>query len=90
MAESIGLVQQASVSPNVVGDSAAACFWIGPTPTNTEVLTIVRSNSTPAETGAFMNSMVDALVAAHLSRQEVVVTHGDTSSIITSVAFEPT
>lgn len=84
MAETVGLVQELHVF-----ETGVACFWIGPTPTITEVLIIQRVSGDSAHVGAFKNSMVDALTSAHLDRQEVIAVHPDNNSTITSVRFEP-
>jgi len=84
MAETVGLVQELHVF-----DSGVSCFWIGPTPTITEVLIIQRDSSDAAHVGAFKNSMVDALTSAHFSRQEVIAGHPDDNAGIVSVRFEP-
>lgn len=85
MAETVGLVQKLSVLSSV----AWACVWIGPTPDNTELLSVIRDSSDAAHVGAFKNSIVDGLVTAQVARREVVATHGDSDALITSLAIEP-
>lgn len=85
MATTIGLVQRLTIYP----DFGAACVWIGPTPTNTELLVVVRSQNEPADSGAFKNSMVDALAAATVSRREVAATHSDSNAEITGLHIDP-
>lgn len=84
MAETVGLVQRLSVFVE-----GFACFWIGPTPNITEVVSIQRKSGDASHIGAFKNSMIDALTSAHMDRQEVTVIHPDNSSLITSVSLEP-
>ena len=84
MAETLGLIQELHVF-----ETGVACFWIGPTPTITEILLIERAIGDSNHVGAFKNSMVDALTSAHLDRQEVIAEHPDNDSRITSVRFEP-
>jgi len=84
MAETIGLVQRLNIF-----ESGIACVWVGPTPTITEVLFVVRGSSDPAHVGAFKNSIVDAITTAYLDRQEVVAVHPDDSGEITSLRLEP-
>jgi hypothetical protein len=85
MAETAGLVQRLAVLPG----SATACAWIGPTITDTELLFVLREAGESAASGAFENSMVDALTAALVSRREVVAIHGDTDARITSLRIDP-
>jgi hypothetical protein len=85
MAETAGLVQKLTVLPGL----SMACAWIGPTPTNTELLFVKRDASASAASGSFENSMVDALAAAAVSRREVVAIHGDSSARITSLQIDP-
>lgn len=87
MAETAGLVQRLSVIP--LSNTSLACFWVGPHPTSTEVFYILRPDSDPDQLGAFKNSMVDALTSAYVTRQEVTLFHGDTSSEVDSLRFEP-
>ncbi len=82
-----GLVQRLSITAGNIG---LACAWIGPTPTNTELLFILRDNSDPADVGTFKNSIVDALVTAQVGRREVVATHGDSDAEIFNLNIEPT
>ncbi len=84
MAETVGLVQRLSVFSAGFG-----CFWIGPLPTSTEVLIIQRKDGDAPHTGAFKNTMIEALTSAHMDRLEVKVNHPEDSSIITSVSLEP-
>jgi hypothetical protein len=85
MAETTGIVQQLTIVPGI----AMACIWIGPTPTNTELLFVLREPAASAAEGAFANSMVDALTAAAVARREVVAIHGDTSARITALRVGP-
>jgi len=85
MAQTTGLVQKLTVAP----DFATACAWIGPTPANTALLFVARQAGEPAEKGAFLSSMVDALTAAAVSRREVVASHGSDSGRITGLRIEP-
>lgn len=88
MAETSGLVQRLTVFPEI-GATSMACAWVGPTPTNTELLFVARDDSDPTHVGAFKNSIVDALATAHLGRQEVIAQHGDGDAEITALRFEP-
>jgi hypothetical protein len=87
MAETAGLIQRINVIPTTTG--GVACFWMGPHPTNTELFAIVRSSTDSAAEGAFKSSMVDALTSAYVTRQEVTISHGDDSSTVDSIRFEP-
>lgn len=85
MAETAGLVQKLSV----IAGAATACAWIGPAPSNTELLYVLRESGESAASGAFENSVVDALTAALVSRREVVAIHSDTDARITSLRMDP-
>ena len=82
MATTTGFVQRLSVF-----GTAQACAWIGPTPTNTELLVVVNDGS--AGEVAFAASAIDTLGAAMMHRREVAAGHGDTSSAITAVTINP-
>lgn len=85
MAETAGLVQKLTLLPG----SSMACVWIGPTPTNTALLFVMRDAAESPEVGSFENSLVDALVTAVVGRREVVAIHGDSDSRITSLRIDP-
>ncbi len=87
MATTTGLVQKLTILP---GSSVSmACVWIGPTPSDTELLSVQRSSTDASQVGAFKNSIVDALATAMVSRREVTVGHGDSDAIITSLVIDP-
>lgn len=88
MAETKGLVQKLKIIPGA-GNSSFACAFIGPSPTNTELLLVLRENTDSAHAGSFKNSMVDALATAMVGRREVVAVHGDTDALITGLRIEP-
>jgi hypothetical protein len=81
MAQTTGLVQRLNVAPT----AATACAWIGPSPTNAELLYVLRESNQAPNEGAFENSMVDALTAAMVHRREVTAYHGDTDARISSL-----
>jgi hypothetical protein len=85
MAETTGIVQRLSVFPGV----GFACIWIGPTPTNTEILFLQHQAGDPAWSAAYQGSMVDALAAAVVTRREVVAFHDTASARITSLRIDP-
>jgi hypothetical protein len=85
MAQTQGLVQRLTVAPG----SALACAFIGPTPTNTEVLVVLRENSQSAAEGSFENNLVDILSSAAVSRREVVAFHADNDARITAIRIDP-
>ncbi len=89
MAQTQGIVQRLTIAPLEGLTVAIACVWIGPTPTNTELLLVLRRNSDSPQGGAFKNGIVDALATALVGRREVVVTHDDTDSEITQLSYEP-
>jgi hypothetical protein len=86
MATTTGTVHRIFMDPATGSPtSVSACVFIGPTPANTEVLLLRRQAADPAHTGAFMASMLDALVQALASRREVMVNHGDNDAVIISL-----
>jgi hypothetical protein len=85
MAETAGLIQQLTILP----DAAMACVWIGPAPGDEELLFVRRDAGESPESGAFENSMIDALVAAQAMHREVVAIHGDSDGRITSLRIDP-
>jgi hypothetical protein len=85
MAQTQGLVQRLLVAPG----SALACAFIGPTPTNTEVLFVGRENSQSPAEGSFENNLVDILSSAAVSRREVVAFHADNDARITMIRIDP-
>jgi hypothetical protein len=50
-----------------------ACIFVGPSPSNTEILMLLRKSIDPPNVGAMKTSMLDALVQALAARREVVV-----------------
>ena len=84
MAETTGLVQKLNIVPSV----AMACAWIGPTPANTELFFVLREAAEPANTGAFLNNMTDALASAMVTRREVVVIHAVNDARIDGLRIE--
>lgn len=83
MATTTGLVQQLAVF-----SGPTACAWIGPSPTNTELLVVVTSSGSATDV-AFAGGLVDMLSSAMMHRREVVAFHGDSSSQITSLRIDP-
>lgn len=84
MAEATGLVQRLNVLPSI----ALACVWVGPSPTNAEIFYVLRDSSDSPATGAFLNSMVDALAVALVSREEVVIIHGNNDARIDAIRIQ--
>ncbi len=81
MAQTTGLVQRLKLtSPSVL-----AWAYVGPTPTNTELLIIMAPAGISAEDAAYRASMADALAAALVGQKQVRVTHGANSAEITAV-----
>jgi hypothetical protein len=81
MAETTGLVQKL-----VVGASFS-CAWIGPQPTNSELLLITSDGS--ASAAAFAASLVDTLSAAQANYRPVVAVHASNDAKITSLRIDP-
>jgi hypothetical protein len=85
MAYKVGLVQRIFMDPAAGSSETIGCIFIGPTPTNVEILLLSRRATDPAHTGAFISSMLDALAQALTSRREVSVYHDDSDAYIVSV-----
>lgn len=81
MAQTIGLVQRLKVTPPRI----LAWVYIGPTPTDTDLLLILQDSHPTPEDAAANASMVDALAYALVSKQEVIATHGSSDILITTV-----
>ncbi len=87
MTETTGLVQRLTVIPS----DAMACVWIGPTPAIAELLLVAPGGENEAmSVDALRNTMISALVAAQVSRHEVVAVHADDDARITSLRLSPT
>ena len=89
MATTTGFVQRVTILPLLAANIALCCVWIGPTPSNAALLLIRRENTDSDHAGSFKATMVNALVSAMVNRQEVIVTHGDSDSLITTLRVEP-
>jgi hypothetical protein len=89
MAQTTGLVQKLSILPGAGSAASFCCVWVGASPTNTELLTVLQEAGDSAQAGSFKASMVEGLVAAQVNRREVVVVHGDDDALITSVTINP-
>jgi hypothetical protein len=85
MAETRGFVQRLKVTSSIV----MAWAYIGPSPTDTELLIVMAPAGLPAEDAATRGAIADALGAALVSQTEVVAIHGDNSAEITSLQLPP-
>jgi len=81
MAETTGLVQKLTILPSI----ALACTWVGPSPSNAEIFFVLRDSNESPETGAFLNSVVDALASVLVTRKEVVIVHGANDARIDAI-----
>jgi len=54
------------------------------------LLVVLRTADESSASGAFENSMIDALSAAMMTRRQVAATHDDDGSRITSLTIDPT
>lgn len=82
MAETTGLVQRLTVVSKTL-----TCVWIGPNPTNTEVLSVNSDSS--ADGSAFAANLVQTLAAASTNYRRVAAIHGDSDAKITAVRVDP-
>lgn len=85
MPQTAGLVQKLTIVPGI----ATACAWVGPTPTNVELFYVLRDSGEPANSGAFLNNIVDALATAMVTRREVVVIHAANDARIDNIRIDP-
>jgi hypothetical protein len=81
MAETTGLVQRISVG------SAFTCVWVGPTPTNTELLLVMDDGT--AAGAATAGNLTQALVTASTNYRPVSAIHGDNNARVTAVRVDP-
>ena len=75
-----GLVQKLTILK-----TGYACVLIGPDPTNVEALSISKVNGETTTDLTWKNSMVNALVTAMATRQQLQLKHGDTDPEILTV-----
>ena len=83
MAQTTGFVQSLTIN------TSQACAQIGPSATNSELLTINITSGSDAALIAFQTSMIEALAAALAFRRTVVVSHGDHDPIISQIVINP-
>jgi hypothetical protein len=81
MAQTIGLVQRLKIT----NPPQLAWAYIGPTPTDTELLLVLLPSGLGPEDAAFRGAMADALSAALANQREVIASHPDDSAEITAV-----
>ena len=79
MAETQGLVQRLKLTDTQI----LAFAYIGPTPTNTELLIVESPTNQPPDEAAFRRALAEALSAALSSRQQVIASHDDNDIRIT-------
>ncbi|HEX2281834.1 MAG TPA: hypothetical protein VHG52_08730 [Thermomicrobiales bacterium] len=85
MAQTRGFVQRLKVTSTFV----MAWAYIGPTPTNTELLIILAPAGLTADEAAFRGAMVDTLAAAMVNQTELVASHDDNKAEITQIQIPP-
>ena len=71
MAETQGLVQRLKLTDTQI----LAFAYIGPSPTNTELLIVESGAGQPPDEAAFRGALAEALSAALSSRQQVIASH---------------
>jgi hypothetical protein len=81
VAETTGLVQRISVG------SLFTCVWVGPTPTNSELLLVTDDGT--ASGAATAGNLTQALVTASTNYRPVAAIHSDNSARITAVRVDP-
>jgi len=71
VAETQGLVQRLKLTDTQI----LAFAYIGPSPTNTELLIVESGAGQPPDEAAFRGAVAEALSAALSSRQQVIASH---------------
>jgi hypothetical protein len=71
VAETQGLVQRLKLTDTQI----LAFAYIGPSPTNTELLIVESGAGQPPDEAAFRGALAEALSAALSSRQQVIASH---------------
>jgi hypothetical protein len=79
VAQTQGLVQRLKLTDTLI----LAWAYIGPTPSNTELLIVRSATGQPPDEAAFRGALAEALSAALASRQQVIASHDDNSAEIT-------
>jgi hypothetical protein len=79
VAETQGLVQRLKLTDTLI----LAFAYIGPSPTNTELLFVRSATGQPPDEAAFRGGLAEALSAALSSRQQVIASHDPNSAEIT-------
>jgi hypothetical protein len=79
VAQTQGLVQRLKLTDTQI----LAWAYIGPTPTNTELLIVISPAGQPPDEAAFRGALAEALSGALSSRQQVIASHGDNDAEIT-------
>jgi len=79
VAETQGLVQRLKLTDTQI----LAFAYIGPSPTDTELLIIESAVGEPPDEAAFRGALAEALSAALSSRQQVIASHDDNDIRIT-------
>jgi hypothetical protein len=90
MLETRGLVQKLVLE---TGDEASvsgsqACVYVGPSPVDVEIFTLLRTTSDSAATTAFRSSMIDGITEAMAARREVIILHGESASTMEGLRLE--
>jgi hypothetical protein len=79
VAQTQGLVQRLKLTDTLI----LAWAYIGPTPTDTELLIVRSATGQPPDTAAFRGALAEALSSALASRQQVIATHDNNNIEIT-------
>jgi hypothetical protein len=79
VAQTQGLVQRLKLTDTQI----LAYAYIGPTPTNTELLIVRSATGLPPDEAAFRGALAEALSGALASRQQVIASHDDNNIEIT-------
>lgn len=84
MAQTQGLVQRLKLTDTLI----LAWAYIGPTPSDTELLIVKQATGLGPEEAAFRGALADALSTALATRQQVIAFHADNGVEITMLQVE--
>ena len=76
-----GLVQRLYIDTSGT-QTSTACVFVGPSPSNTEILMLRRTAADPANASAMKTSILNALGQALAGRREVIVTFVTNDGIV--------
>ncbi len=85
MATTSGYVQRLTL----IQASDLACVWVGPSPSSTEILTVLMAAGDSEAVVRHKRSLINLLAEAQIARRQVEVQHPDDSAAIDQVSYAP-